>query len=88
MSLEALCTRCARCCNGSMFPATQLEPGERVRFGCAELPQPCPKLGADRRCTVYASRPAACVGFLCPTAAALERGELTLAQAAARLGVR
>lgn len=70
-----------------MFPATQLEQLEQVRFGFAELPQPCPHLGPDRRCSVYASRPAACVRFLCPVAAELVRGALTLEQARARLGV-
>lgn len=84
-ALEHLCTGCARCCNGSMFPATQLEPAEQRRFGCGELPQPCPQLGADRRCTVYATRPAACAKYLCPTAVALERGELGLVEASARV---
>ena len=80
-ALSELCTSCARCCNGRLFRATQLTADEQWVFGCAELPQPCPQLGADLRCAVYATRPAACRAYLCPAAAALERGELTLEQA-------
>lgn len=76
--LEALCAACGRCCNGVLFPATVLDGG-------GELPQPCPHLGPDRRCAVYASRPRACAGFLCPLARALELGELVLEAALARL---
>lgn len=87
-ALEALCTSCARCCNGSVFGATTLEQAEQQRFGCHSLPQPCPHLSADRRCTVYASRPKACADYLCPAARALQRGELTLEQAALQLPTR
>lgn len=79
--LEALCTSCARCCNGTLFGATLLGPAEAAELGGPMLPQPCPKLGGDLRCTVYATRPGACSRYLCPPAAALERGELELGEA-------
>jgi len=82
--LEQLCSSCARCCNGSVYGATTLEPAEEQRFGCRALPQPCPHL-VERRCSIYASRPRACAAFLCPLALALERGLVTLEAARARL---
>lgn len=91
--LEELCTSCARCCRGLVplgahiaFGATTLDPDEEQRFNCRALPQPCPMLDGELRCSIYATRPKACVKYLCPTAAALERGELTFEQARAQLG--
>lgn len=83
--LEALCTSCARCCNGKMFGATLLDVDERERFGVigSSMPQPCSKL-AGTRCTVYASRPRACSSFVCPAVTELLAGTLTLEQAKAR----
>lgn len=63
-----------------MFVTTPLEPAERERLG-PELRQPCPHLVA-RSCAIYPGRPRTCREYLCPAAAALERGELTLDQAA------
>jgi Fe-S-cluster containining protein len=83
--LGQLCTACARCCNGTVFSATALEHAEQQLFGCRELPQPCPHLGADRRCGVYPTRPKGCAAFLCPLANALRQGSVTLEQALARL---
>lgn len=63
---------------------TPIDADEHQRFGVV-LPQPCPHLGADRRCTIYASRPSTCVKYLCPVAKALVAGEVTLEQARAQL---
>ena len=39
------------------------EEGENDEVGCLAIGL-CPLLASDNRCTVYASRPAVCVGFL------------------------
>lgn len=81
---EALCTECARCCNGRMFRATTLEPQEEQRFGCRALPQPCPFL-TEKRCGIYATRPKACSSFYCEVALQLQRGDIDLPEARRRV---
>lgn len=82
--LQQLCTGCAKCCAGGMFGATSLETHEEERFGCRALPQPCPYLARDRSCSIYATRPKACVAFLCEPAMLLKRGAIDLDEAKRR----
>lgn len=91
---EALCTRCALCCDGSLFGQVPLGEGEadaarRLRLalvpgraGAEVLPQPCPAL-RGRWCAHYDARPRACRTYRCLLLQALDAGELTLDEALA-----
>lgn len=91
---EALCTRCALCCDGSLFGQVPLAAGEadaarRLRLapvpgrgGAEALPQPCAAL-RGRLCAHYEGRPRACRAYRCMLLQALDAGELTIDEAAA-----
>ena len=84
-----LCLRCGLCCDGTLFHAVPLQPGEadalrgRVKLDDAEtrLLQGCAALGADCACGVYEARPQACRRFRCAVLSALESGRCTEAEA-------
>lgn len=95
--IEALCLRCGICCNGVLFGDVQIPnqvQAQRLRAAglpvrskplgkscCSFLPQPCPALGPDNVCTVYAQRPARCREFECALFKRVVSGTLTLSQA-------
>lgn len=92
----ALCSRCALCCNGSLFGDVRLEGREVETAQKLHLPlvtkesrvsfrQPCPKLRADDTCSIYDERPQACRGFVCHTLSAYLGGEIDLPAAEARV---
>lgn len=77
---EQLCVACGMCCDGTFFGHVRLGPhddpkklknlGMPVRTSRSQPPvvrfrQPCSALCADRRCRVYADRPAQCRAFEC-----------------------
>lgn len=91
-----LCSRCALCCDGSLFGDVRLEAGEVETAQKLHLPlvtkethlsfrQPCPKLRADATCSIYEERPQACRGFVCHTLSAYQAGEIDLPAAEARV---
>lgn len=92
-SAEALCTRCALCCDGSLFGQVPLAEGEADalrrlplapvagRGGAEALPQPCSAL-RGLQCAHYDARPRACRTYRCMLLLALEADELTLEEAA------
>lgn len=94
MPLATLCQRCALCCDGALFAAVPLSPGDadivRARglvvlprdHGAAALPQPCRALQA-RRCTIYGDRPGPCRSYRCMLLVALDAGEVSLPEAEA-----
>lgn len=77
--LTDLCTKCGRCCNGSVFKLTTLNREEQQRFKRADLPQPCPYFKGT--CVIYDERPEACQNFQCNAARELLAGTMTLEQA-------
>jgi Fe-S-cluster containining protein len=88
---SALCLRCGLCCDGTVHAHVPLlrEDAEAARrVGLAvhgvgadlHFTLPCPRL-ADRCCTVYADRPAACRRYRCAVLAKYEDGRLSLADA-------
>ena len=77
VSLERLCLECGMCCDGTLFTHVALKPDEAKRIGIdGVIRQPCPQLGADRKCGVYAQRPRGCSTFVCMLGRALEDGEV------------
>jgi Fe-S-cluster containining protein len=89
-AIARLCTVCGLCCNGVLFGDVELQPrdapedlrvlglklerkGKKLR-----LRQPCPCLGADLLCRVYAERPVRCRTFECRVLQRVQRGELKL----------
>lgn len=81
-----LCLACGLCCDGTLFRDVELaDDAEAAVFDRAALPvrrtakqtrvtQPCPALGADCRCGVYAERPARCRQFDCALLLAVRDG--------------
>jgi Fe-S-cluster containining protein len=93
---DTLCTRCALCCDGTLFAdvelagareATKVEIlGLRVDED-ADRPLmllPCAAL-RDRRCTVYAHRPQCCRTFECRLLRDAGRGAVSTADAVERI---
>lgn len=91
-----LCTRCAMCCDGTLFSHVDISAEEATRLaaagvvletdeaGSCRLPQGCSGLMA-RRCTVYEVRPAKCRAFRCGVLSAMEQGALSFNDADALL---
>ncbi len=82
---EVLCRACGLCCDGSLFWAVELGPGEAPPGAeGGRLPQPCHH---HRRgeCAIYGARPAQCRGFTCRVLDAVTRGERDLDWAKARI---
>ena len=90
---ERLCTRCALCCDGSLFAdvelagraeATGLEVlGLEIEDGDADgalLLQPCRAL-QGKRCGIYAHRPRCCRTFECRLLQDVRRGAVSMERA-------
>lgn len=78
-TVGALCTSCGLCCDGTLFVASRLQPGEQfpgVAAG-AWFSQPCAQLNG-RCCGIYDQRPRACRNFECALVGALRSGKVTL----------
>lgn len=63
---EDLCLSCGLCCDGSLFWAVPVGPGETPPVALdaeGRLRQPCACF--DGACTIYAVRPASCRSFDC-----------------------
>ncbi len=85
--LEAVCTACGLCCDGTLFTWVRVEPEELPRLARVRLPvvlhederaalgQPCVALEGTR-CAVYADRPGACAAYECLLVAALRDREI------------
>jgi hypothetical protein len=87
---DALCVGCGLCCDGTLHPKADLEPGEARLLGSAGLEvidggrafhMPCPhsKKGC---CSVFSNRPAAvCSNYECKLLRSTKNGDLTVAAA-------
>jgi uncharacterized protein len=92
-----ICTACGMCCNGVLFQVVRLQPGDSVQeLSRLGLPlrrkkrepyftQPCPCLSAERRCSIYESRPTRCRLFNCQQIQRLEAGTSTEAEVMAQV---
>jgi len=86
-----LCTKCGLCCDGSLFSDVELT-GSAEASGLEAmglevedddgglLVQPCGAL-EDKRCNIYAHRPACCRTFECRLLQEVRRGRLDVARA-------
>jgi uncharacterized protein len=87
-SSQSLCLACGLCCDGTLFPCTELPSAEETdaarAVGLNVVPyrgrnvfwQPCPAY-RDCVCTVYASRPRCCLEFRCELLKNLEQGHIS-----------
>lgn len=83
---SGLCLTCGLCCDGTLFRDVELaDDAEAEVFDRAGLPprrtgkktcvgQPCPALGSDGRCGIYAERPVRCRQFDCALLLAVRAG--------------
>jgi Fe-S-cluster containining protein len=71
---SALCTRCALCCDGTLYGSVVLEPAEAPqleRVGLRVLAADAPTLPlrcaalSGALCSIYADRPSACARYAC-----------------------
>ena len=83
----SLCTQCGLCCDGTLFGRVELLPADDVdglkaegfRIVARSKPrflQPCPALGADYTCRIYAQRPQQCRAFDCALLLRVRSGEV------------
>lgn len=91
-----LCTSCGMCCNGVLFEIVKLQPEDSIRdlekLGMKVnrkksepyFKQPCRFLD-NCTCTIYAQRPVRCRHFECIQLKLLASGEITEAEAQARI---
>jgi len=83
-----LCTACALCCDGTLFGSVKVEdedrPHLRLPLVDGALAQPCAAL-VDRRCSVYAERPASCARYACELLKQVEAGVVRVAEARDRV---
>lgn len=89
-AVDALCPKCALCCNGVLFGDVELQTADRpetfLNFGLKlqrkgrgntlRFRQPCPCLDKNL-CRIYASRPERCRTFECHVLKRVQAGELT-----------
>ena len=87
-----LCAQCGLCCNGVMFHAVQLPPGNSAKKlaalglklkrkqGRHFIRQPCPAF-QNSQCSIYAARPERCRQFECQQLKRMAAGEITGAMA-------
>lgn len=83
----SLCIECAMCCDGTLFSYLPLGEGEAARFegepglhvedGKDRLRQPCPRLGSDGACGIYADRPRICGQYRCRLLKRVDAGRMT-----------
>jgi len=84
---DALCAGCGLCCDGTLHPKADLEPGEARLLGSAGLEvidggrafqMPCPH-SKDGCCSVFSNRPAAvCSNYECKLLRNAKTGKLTV----------
>lgn len=91
-----LCTACGLCCNGVLFEIVRIQPQDSVkaleRLGMQinrrktepYFKQPCRFLN-DCTCAIYEQRPTRCRRFECRQLKLLAEGEITEAEAAAKI---
>ena len=90
-----LCTTCGMCCDGTIFDFVRVEDGEAGRLSPhlalrAEpghgtvFDQPCPQL-KDRRCAIYAARPARCARYECEVLRGVKAGTVDIEDAHRRV---
>jgi Fe-S-cluster containining protein len=89
-SSNDLCTNCGICCTDAMFDFIRLEPGEAdvlvaegypaARLDKTKFSLPCSLL-VERKCSIYADRPAACRRFECEVLKAAGAGTMSLEEA-------
>lgn len=91
-----LCAACGMCCNGVLFHAVVLQPGDssralaalglkiKRRKGEESFRQPC-VAHQDSRCTIYDQRPQRCRAFACRQLLGMTSGEIPEAAALARV---
>lgn len=87
-SSQSLCLACGLCCDGTLFPWTELPSADEANAaraaGLNVVPhrgrnvflQPCPAY-RDCVCTVYANRPPNCREFRCELLKNLEQGDIS-----------
>lgn len=72
--LEALCSACGLCCDGSLFGRVDLDGDElegarrhhlSVVASGRSFEQPCACFTQERTCAIYSERPRACRRFVC-----------------------
>jgi hypothetical protein len=89
--MNDLCAACGMCCNGAVFRAVPITPGEIERLrvtpivtstGKTRLRQPC-ELHTGDSCRQYDARPAICRSYSCKTLTRLVNNELTFEQSLA-----
>lgn len=95
-SAARLCAACGMCCDGTLFHAVTLRPGDSGRAlaaaglkvkrkaGESFFAQPCPAHHATR-CAIYDVRPARCRDFSCRQLRRLGAGEIGESEAMARI---
>lgn len=84
--MSDLCLNCNLCCNGSLFARVPVTEEEQARLpddlsffrrnGNLRMRLPCPRLGEDGGCTVYADRPAVCRTYHCKLSKRVEAGDV------------
>ena len=84
---EKLCLACGLCCDGTLFKDVELQAGDSARhlqslhpaltIRNKKFPQPCAALCADKRCAIYADRPARCRSFECALFQSVAAGTTT-----------
>lgn len=83
----SLCTQCGLCCDGTLFGRVELLPADDLdglkdhgfRIVARSKPrflQPCPALGGDCTCRIYAQRPQQCRAFDCALLLRVQSGEV------------
>lgn len=84
---ESLCLQCGICCDGTLFDAVELRPGDNSselkslglpirKVGTqARFQQPCGALNGCR-CEIYPNRPTYCRKFRCPLLLKLTEGRI------------
>ncbi|MBL6764765.1 MAG: YkgJ family cysteine cluster protein [Verrucomicrobiae bacterium] len=87
-TIDALCTRCGLCCDGTLFTSVVCATGTEARRveaaglslnfieGVGAFTQPCSRL-KDTRCTFYADRPTRCRKFECELLKRTDRDEVS-----------
>ncbi len=86
--MTGICVGCGLCCDGTMYLAVHLRPGDRresltaagfvltTRNDVVQFPQPCCASRAGA-CRIYDGRPAACRTYRCRLLRRYEAGEVT-----------
>lgn len=92
---DSICLHCGLCCSGAALSGVRLTEAERSPMEqrgvqVIETPNgpafalPCPQLSGNR-CRIYSERPVACGAYRCRLLDAVETGQLSYADAMARV---